>query len=646
MVAEAMAPETVVKKPNPNIAFTKAVVTSAIDNATAVIRHPVEFAKGVKAASKSFFDPQRPSPRIPYTPQFPIPAGMMNDFDWQTNLFAKEGRSVMPQYALGGDTIRDDLWQPFFEPRFLMLAYVMNWMLQASINKVVDEVTKEGWEFEPLFAYRCDKCGINYDEEPRRTGSAYTGEARPEVEEGNVPLEEAGKPQPPECEQCGGPVRRPDKSQLKEINELLASPTHVSGGFVGKSFKDILKETVMYNQTIEDVYWEIIPSLDGQPAEINPLPGEYIRIVVDGREKYFCPYCFIKKARLEPRPYGNYMYNVNYAALEPIPAERMGGIGPFRPMKCPDCNSDMKIGKYIQINDGFNVVSVWSEDEVIHHNSRAWGSRRYGIPKTIAVYTLARILYFQENYQEAKYSQNKLPEKAIAFPDMTQKAIQETIESLAEWWVVNPHAPRTLFLAAQQPPVVVDFGLKFQDTQAKDMALYYREAISMVYGVSLTMLGVQQPGKLGEETEQVEVSFDTIEEVQNIIEDMVNNRLVPRFRKVVLEGMLRPTITDWRFALKSPKKDDLQRRAQLQSANVGIFQQVLSLGAKVRMSEDMLHVTLEEPLSYLNVQQMQQQQQAQQQPEMEGGGDGGDIASRLQNLQPGESVEIGGKKPK
>ena len=60
----------------------------------------------------------------------------------------------------------------------------------------------------------------------------------------------------------------------------------------------------------------------------------------------------------------------------------------------------------------------------------------------------------------------------------------------------------------RETPTWLDLGLKMVDLEAKEMALFHREAIAITYGVSLQMLGIQTPGKLGNEQEQVTFGED------------------------------------------------------------------------------------------------------------------------------------------
>lgn len=192
-------------------------------------------------------------------------------------------------------------------------------------------------------------------------------------------------------------------------------------------------------------------------------------------------------------------------------------------------------------------------------------------------------------------------------------------------------------MGAQEPPVWTDFTLSFTDLEAKEMALFYREAIAITYGVSLQMLGIQTPGKLGQETESVEVSYASVDERQSQFNEFMDTKLIPRFYTEPLEGGAKmPIVTDWVFELPKAKRDDLLRKAQLVQANVGILQQLNSLGVKAKLNDDMTEVRADWSAYVQQPQVMPQVPPLQD----EGREPQSNLTERLKNLKPGESIEI------
>jgi len=159
-------------------------------------------------------------------------------------------------------------------------------------------------------------------------------------------------------------------------------------------------------------------------------------------------------------------------------------------------------------------------------------------------------------YQYNMYAEQRMPNSVLLFTGITQKGLENNLRVIKEARRENPTIERHMALALDKEKAsaqmlrVID---SMVDMDAKEMMLFYREATAVRFGVSLSHLGITTPGKLGNETETVEVSFDTIEDALANVDEELTRFLCPRLG-----------VTDWRVKAKSPKKDDLLRKAQIE----------------------------------------------------------------------------------
>lgn len=437
---------------------------------------------------------------------------------------ARGGRVI--GYEADYRVARDGIAHPRIDPRKLTDLAENVWILGTAIDKIVMESTREGGGFEPNFAAKCRSCGAEYD-------------SIPDVCER------------PGCE--SNDFAEPDPAQLVRPEEFLENVNPE------KTWKDLVKSGIEYNIEIDDVYFELILTLHGRPAQLWALPSERMRPAVEkrtrsrlGNDEWFCTRCYDGER------------DNHFAGDERV---------------CPDCSRPLVETAYVEIGETEDkIVGRWARDEVLHYNSRARGLSLFGRSKLVRLWTICQILRWQEVYQWQEYSLQRAPDSITAFPDMSQDAVNEMLKKVLEFKRKNPAVRKHLFLGSKDAPTNLKLMDSLADLQAVQMSEILREAIAISLGVSLQSLGVQTPGKLGRETEVVEVSFDTIEEVQAQFEEFVNGKILPLFTD--------PAITDWHYELHSPKKDDLLRKAQIKQLNASTIVSLRTTGAEVEVEDD------------------------------------------------------------
>jgi len=392
------------------------------------------------------------------------------------------------------------------------------WIIGAVADKIVSQVTKAPGGFEPIYAVKCQACDTEHDEAPEDDA----------------------------C-QCGSRLlSKPSPLEYKRLNAILRRPnTDAKTGNVRKTWKDLVRDTAYYLMYIDEWYWEVLH--DGEDVVgFDVLSAEYIRQVVPG-ERYHCPAC-LSKQRLVFKGAGE---------------------------RC-DCGAQVVETVYVQINDTDKVVMAWAKGEILHGNTKALGTSMYGEPSLQSVFREAQTIGWTSAYLWSAYSMNKRPGKLISFPGMTQGSINIMMEELLTFKAAHPEIRRDAWLGVQAPPAVVDLMGDNTDLSMLQLRKDLAEEVALRFGVSMQFLGRPTPGKLGDETENMDGSFDTVREIQGQIEEFINTQILPLF----------PEITAWEYRLGSPRPADEQKAAQFRATQAGTFAQLKNAGVEATMDMD------------------------------------------------------------
>jgi SPP1 gp7 family putative phage head morphogenesis protein len=463
----------------------------------------------------------------------------------------KMTRSYELREAATGQAPGKQLRTPQWNYRLLFQYAEQSWMVTAAINKIIQAATKGSgpdgkglpWEWVPKFNFKCEVCEVDYLQRPDRC----------------------------ETPGCSSTVfKEPDRRQLVPVEALFdrPNPRH--------SFSRIVRGIIRDQEIIDDWFLEVVPDKSGlQPAELWLLNAAGMEIASDdrgqlGNDEWFCPKCYGEQPAEK--------FEDQFWTREQIRTD---------PPQCPKCGEELKETAYVLRSEANKIVGRWADEEIIHGNKYGCPTL-FGKPKLVGLIGIVGVLLWMESYQYQAYSENVTPDKIVTFPGMDTDAVQEMMLEVIEFKQKNPGAPKNLALGVPNPPAMLETMSNMADLQAKEMQVFYREAIAISYGVSLTSLGVPTPGKLGEEAKTVEVAYETMEEVQTSVEEVINRFLLPKFHKGHGEdGEPVPAITDWEFRLISPKKDDIQQRANIQQTVANAAATLIGLeGLEVEITDD------------------------------------------------------------
>jgi len=409
----------------------------------------------------------------------------------------------------------------------------MHWMPQAAVGKVALEATRQGDAFKPKFAKQCEACLTDYDEQVET------------------------------CKSCRSiRLREPDPGQLLFIKQVFAQPDAEKKQSLGM----MLTRWARYVWTISNWYMHLrFPLCPGEtvqhdhtvctrPVAFEPLPSEYT-LPYRGKPLAFCPAC--------------------YRPDRTAAGERLGQV-------CDDCGGDRyRLVAYTRYNWKGRPVARYYAQEIVHGMVDVEGDGFAGRPRILSVGNVVRAMYYSELFEADTYSKREIPESMLVIPGVAQAQINLAFAAAKQEKKLD-RSKRTLWTlglggAQAKEPKLISLVPDNVAMQREAMSRMHRENIAAWAGVSPQTLGFQVPGKLGRETEMLEVSENTVEAVQASIEDPINRVLLPMFG-----------VTDWEWEMKSPKRDDLLRKATIQGHVLANAEIAERLGREAEIAEDAL----------------------------------------------------------
>lgn len=440
-------------------------------------------------------------------------------------------RQHVAKGPMAGYFLKDGIWYPITRPQSQVLLTDTVWIIGAAVDRVVEEVTKNGGDWTGKFGAKCVLCGAEYEVEPDVCDA-----------EGCFSTE----------------FRSPDPAQLDRINEVVERPNWDNEGRVVKTWNGILEDLVFYDLTIAGWHWEVVYGKDGRPSQVWPMNSEWMRRVDDPGVrigKWFCPEC---------------LRDPNFAVKKATFSDGQKG--------CPIHGDTLEKVGWIEIDQTDNIVQVWSAREVLGGTSRTHGYRIYARSKVLRVWAMGQIIRWRELFTWAAFSGNKRPDNIVIWP-LTQSEVDAMIEEFEKFKEDHPEYQSDIHLGignGESKPADVKLINLMGDLARVDEIEYDKwvvEAVAINLGVSRTMMGQQEAGQLGHPEEVLQVSYDTIQEHDRHIEEFVNNGFVPLF----------PEVTDWEWKQNPPAKEQETERAETAKAWFEAIKAGRDAGARVKL---------------------------------------------------------------
>ncbi|MEE9198155.1 MAG: hypothetical protein V3U45_08410 [bacterium] len=454
-------------------------------------------------------------------------------------------RSVPPKGLVGGSRTQQGIWVPITRPEGLVLLTDLVWILGAGVDRVVEETTKGGHDWEPLFQALCPICGAEYDVEPDEM-----------CETPGCFSEEFEKADPLQLE--GGPWHDGG------IKRLMEKPNwDPRTGMAIRSWKDLTKDATYYNNVIGWWNWEVIYDALGRPVVLNAMNSESMRKVDDPNitlpGPWFCPACHREMKD------GDKIDVVFHTAHEEEESPT-----------CPDHGVFLKRPDWVQLGEGDIIVAVWAVEEILTDMPRARGMRIYPRSKIHRTWALGQTMRWTERFDLSALSGQRSPDAVVTVSGRDQSEVNQMLDDWEDWRNEHPEYEGVIWFGLGTESGEVKIQHFMGDLINRDFIAWGEaamKAVAMNLGVSFVFVGGQEAGKLGKSEEQLQVSYDTIEENQSQIEEFVNGKLVPLF----------PEITHWKYVQKPPAPEDLEKKANEAAAWANAVAAFRAAGANAKL---------------------------------------------------------------
>ena len=462
----------------------------------------------------------------------PVVRSILKSFGFDRgNLIQKDARSIVPESV----TTYGFLQEPPYDPFTLQIIADRHWVVRTCRDKLAREAIRKGWRWEPAYELRCEACDAKYD---------YS------------PLSEV-------CPACGGELEKPDAEQLVRVDAFLDHPNP------SDSMLDILEKNARDLLTFDDFYVTVAtPSPTSnvsqgnlRPAiEVWPEDARFMKIEADGKGRLggrtFCP---IEEDSKQPGVETRLYDPVAFPAGAPCPK---GDEGTLQQMS------------YAQVY-GSEVVAAFSENDVLHDNLFATGSRLYGTPKLWALQTQITAMMLIDTYQKDSFEKAKTPKNIFLWKGLSDGDMKRILKQQEEAKKFNTmadmHVPIPIQPGVQQGAFGVDV-VRGIDTPLIQGSIQFQEfyfkAICYTFGIDPASIGVETPGRLGGsqgDTVAKGVSQESVQQIQVQLSEAWDRFLKLKFSEV----------KDWKWTLETAYEEEeadvwTTKKIQMETAKIAV----------------------------------------------------------------------------
>lgn len=413
-----------------------------------------------------------------------------------------------------------------------------SWVLQTVYDAIIREVLRMGFLVNAKFNYKCPVCKKEFQKEPKDKL----------------------------CLVCKTVLIEPDSNQKKILDTLIETPNKRD-----QTLHEIIQSLVSYDLTVDDVFleiaWEYPPDDQGNfrlenkiPQQIGNLDSGTVFVKQRqngslGSNEYFCPIC---KAQMN----GSGRFDATHYQKKP-------GI-------CKKCNNELQETFYIQESKDGTVINRWASWQVIHAARRRRLPNIMGRPLLLTLLQQVKIIegFDRQNLLEAQTGQTG---KIFIFPGASIEGLKSIIEQIKTQVQTALEPVRNYFLASPGlvPPVTIDATRPSRDNQTLEWYEKYQKVICSVYSVQLKWVGIETPGRLGNFDIDVQVQEPAITSITRHIQAIFNMMFKKYFG-----------ITDWEFQFGEFRREDEEKKWDIESKKATVISQYDSLGYDAQIDDD------------------------------------------------------------
>jgi len=468
------------------------------------------------------------------------------------NLISKRRRSAIPQYVWDAEP---KLRRPRVDYVTLVEWARNNWVLRRVFNAIIRECTRNWGHIEPKFRMKCEKCGTEFQSVVDK-----------------CPICKVKKY-----------LREPSAAQKKRLELLTTKPSP------DRTFYEFIRSTLFYLLATDDFYWSIVYKHVAGKGETGYIAEEvhvehpgYIFPIGDergylGGYQYFCPRCYYS----EKYKGQDLVWDIRQESLR---------VQESKIFKCPICGEIMVQTCYVQEVAG-KVIARFGRNEIVHGSMSRLPPELFGNSKLISLVKILETLNAIDDYQLEVHTEGKIG-GLLVFPGLDQDRVGQILQDVkAEREELTQRDLETGEYESKKRTALIFVGLEegdkpvkipfIDEEEAKQTLEYYQlymNAVDSVYGLDTT-ISTRKRGSTREVRTKIEVKRETAQEYQRLIEETLNNELLPLFG-----------ITDWKWVFNPLESKDKLRDAEVLHQTMAAAVTARNAGFNVKFQDGVLTI--------------------------------------------------------
>jgi rubrerythrin len=416
-------------------------------------------------------------------------------------------------------------------------------VLRTVMNSLRGEIFRNGVEVVSKFMYKCDKCGMEYQDEKDKDGK---------------------------CDDCGGPLREPEPTERLKLMNLLEGNINVNN----QRLIDVCYQAEDDLNIMDDMYILLSKEYEvdgnGEPAsatvkEIVRLNPVQMRIV----------------ANKNGEPGKDDDGNTLKTCLIHRSVKTKNGDA------CPKCKGPTFPIEYAAIATaagatGFSEIGdhIYYIQGEVFHISKYQPSLTYGWPPTITVWQKATTLVNMDRYMKDWWKEGRPPNSLLLVNTNNPTTLQKAWQTLKDHLKKEPNMIYPLAVESSSNRGQVAQMLKLidglEEMQYIEVRNEIRKMIGAVYGVMpLFMADISASGGLNNEGLQITVTNRAVSRGQAVWND--------KFFAWISEQYM---VKDWLIKLKPSEEQDEMHDLQLEAQRINNALAMKSMGFDVKREEN------------------------------------------------------------
>lgn len=458
------------------------------------------------------------------------------------------------------------------EPRHRMILYEMVKDIDAlriPIDVKNREVLRNGFEIAPVFMYRCEKCGTNYQSKP-------IDEDHPDNrgDHQNAPVKCSNR-------KCGNKdLKEPEPRNRKILSDLMERAWNENGQTIDDVMSELERDFDItddgYLLVKKDYHIEGNKIIKEKVTEIMTLHPPHVGIIADNSGRmgwddqlnriFICPKHRMERIKLDP---------LNKARLKLDPETGYP--------KCPKCACET-LPAIIEVNSIYSpTISearslLYAKGEVVFSTGKYWRTKMFGYSVIHTVWSKAQAMRYMDDYVRTYFDRQRPPKGLLVIGSRNYESLSKALDKLKTDAEEDPYGLHTLMVETERGGnkmvQYIDLTGNLSDLQFTDIREEFKRVIGASFGI-MQLFGGDIPTGWSQESLQMTVTNRAISYDQRFMREKILKRLCK------LHG-----VHDWIIELKTGEETDELRDAQYKQVQIANAVAMHSIGYTSHLDGD------------------------------------------------------------